>query len=374
MTVKSSEKKKQPLVLIAEDIPKNMEIVCNILRKEGYRLAMAGNGRQALEMVPNVQPDLILLDIMMPELNGFDVCKQLKENPETKDIPIIFLTAKAESEDIVKGLQIGAVDYVTKPFRGTELVSRVKTHLELKFSRQQLKELNTTKDKFFSIVAHDLKDPLNYLLLSSGLLHQQYDTLDEDKRKDYIHRFYNNVNLLQELLNNLLVWARSQTGSLKVEPQTIDIHNLAEECVALLNENARKKEIALSNRIPPNTFGFADKNMILTVLRNLISNSLKFTHQGGEVTLSVSSNPDSPKLAITVTDNGVGMSPEELAQLFRIDIKRSTKGTNKERGTGLGLLLCKEFIEKNNGSIEIASESGSGSRFTFTLPKPPRYT
>jgi len=187
-----TEQRKRPLVLVVEDIPKNMEVVCNILRKEGYRLAMAGNGLQGLEMVPNVKPDLILLDIMMPEMDGFEVCKRLKENPETKDIPIIFLTAIVETVDIVKGFEMGAVDYVTKPFKGAELTSRVRTHLELKFARESLQELNATKDKFFSIIAHDLKDPLSYLLLSADMLYNQYEEMAEEKRKDYIRRFYNN--------------------------------------------------------------------------------------------------------------------------------------------------------------------------------------
>ncbi|MCP5054983.1 MAG: response regulator, partial [bacterium] len=243
------ERQKKPLILIVEDIPRNMEIVCNILRKEGYRLAMAGNGRQAVDMVPIVRPDLILLDIMMPEMNGFEVCEHLKKNPVTKEIPIIFLTAKVDIVDVVKGFELGAVDYIIKPFKSAELLSRVSTHLELKFSREQLKQLNATKDKFFSIMAHDLKDPLQFLLLSADSLYNNYDSFDEAKRKDYIRRFHNNSRQISELLENLLQWSRSQQGLIRVKPEKLNIAALVDESFRLLNENAVKKDITLTSLV-----------------------------------------------------------------------------------------------------------------------------
>jgi two-component system sensor histidine kinase/response regulator len=368
MNYKRREKQKRPLILIAEDIPKNLEVVCNILRKEGYRLAMAGNGRQALEMVPGVQPDLILLDIMMPEMDGFEVCEHLKKDPQTKDIPVIFLTAKTDTADIVKGFELGAVDYVTKPFNGTELASRVRTHLELKFSREALQKLNTTKDKFFSIIAHDLKDPLQILLLASDSLHTRYDSMDETKRKDYIQRFYNNSQQILSLLENLLEWARSQSGNIEIKPERIDIKELTAKSIDLLKGNARKKNITLSLQVKPGIFAFADKNMVRTIIQNLVSNGLKFTRPGGQVSIDASVPARGDRVDITVTDNGVGISAEDMAGLFRIDMKKSTPGTDREKGTGLGLILCKEFVEKNNGSIEVSSEPGKGSCFKITLP------
>jgi signal transduction histidine kinase len=351
------DREKKPLILVAEDIPKNMEVVCNILRREEYRLAMAGNGRQALEMIPNVQPDLILMDIMMPEMDGFEVCEHLKKDPETKDIPVIFLTAKAEMADIIKGFDIGAVDYVTKPFRAAELLSRVKTHLELKFSREALKELNATKDKFFSIIAHDLRNPLQSLLLSAELMYKNYEIFDEAKRKNYIHGFYTNSRQISALLENLLAWSRSQRGRLDIKPEKIDIAALAAESTNLLKANAQKKEIVLSSQIEPGTFAFADKNMIRTVMR-----------PGGGINVNASTLTGSNRVVITVSDSGVGMSAEKISRVFRIDAQTTTIGTTREKGTGLGLILCKEFIEKNNGSINVSSEPGKGSCFTIILP------
>jgi signal transduction histidine kinase len=332
---------------------------------------MASNGRQALQMVSNVKPDLILLDIMMPEMDGFEACLHFKKDPKTKDIPIIFLTAKTDTNEIVKGFKQGAVDYITKPFRGAELLARVKTHLELKFSREALKELNATKDKFFSIIAHDLKDPLQFLLLSADLLYNQYDLFNETKRKDYIHRFHNSSQQLSALLENLLVWARLQSGSIETKPGKIDIGALVTESIDLLKGNAQKKDIALSSQIGPGIAAFADKNMIRTVLRNLISNAVKFTPPGGTVKVTASTSPKGDWLEISVSDTGVGINRQDITGLFRIDVKKSTRGTDNEKGTGLGLILCKEFVEKNNGSIKVTSTPGKGSCFTFTLPRPP---
>jgi two-component system, sensor histidine kinase and response regulator len=369
MDIDKPDKKKQPLILIAEDIPRNMEIVCNILKKSGYRFAMAGNGKQAVEMAPLVNPDLILMDVMMPEMNGFEACEILKKDPILKEIPIIFLTAKADTMDIVKGFEIGAVDYVTKPFKGTELLSRVRTHLELKLSREELKELNATKDKFFSIIAHDLKDPLQYLLLAADTLVNDYDSFDEIKRKDYIRRFHNNSQQLSSLLENLLTWSRSQRGLMKRKPEKLDIAALVAESMRLLSENAEKKEIHLSSQVEHGTSAFADKNMIRTIFRNLISNAVKFSHPSSEVIVSASPAMPLEPVKITVTDHGIGIDEENLDGLFRLDMKKSTMGTAKEKGTGLGLILCKEFIEKNKGTITVTSQLGKGSAFTFTLPE-----
>ncbi|MCP5049686.1 MAG: HAMP domain-containing histidine kinase, partial [bacterium] len=238
-----------------------------------------------------------------------------------------------------------------------------------KFSREQLKQLNATKDKFFSIMAHDLKDPLQFLLLSADSLYNNYDSFDENKRKDYIRRFYNNSQQISELLENLLQWSRSQQGLITVKPEKLNIAALVEECFRLLHENAAKKDISLTSRVDAGIFANADKNMIRTVLRNLVSNGIKFTHTGGEVVAEASVPEQGNRVEVTVTDDGVGMTQEDINGLFRIEVKRTTRGTAKEAGTGLGLILCKEFIEENNGSISVASEPDKGSGFTFTLPQ-----
>jgi two-component system sensor histidine kinase/response regulator len=368
---KNTAENPKPLIFIVDDVPGNLQVLIHILKQEEYRIAAAGNGHQALDMIPAARPDLVLLDVMMPGMDGYEVCRQLKTNPAAADIPIIFLTAKAETEDIVKGFETGAVDYVTKPFNPAELLARVKTHLELKFSREKLTDLIAARDKFFSIIAHDLRNPVQNLILSSDLLRNSYDSFDEAERMDYIQGINNSANHISSLLETLLDWSRVQSGTMELYREKIDIASLAADNINLLKENAVKKNINVSSQIPANTFAFADKNMIGTVIRNLVSNAVKFTNPGGEVKITAIPASTGNFIEITVSDNGIGIKEVDIAGLFRIDVHTKTRGTANEKGTGLGLLLCKEFIEKNKGSIKVVSTPGKGSDFTFTLPVDP---
>jgi len=365
------EKRPKPLIFIAEDEPTNLQVLYNILKKGNYRMAAAGNGKQALSMIPEACPDLILLDVMMPGMDGFEVCEQLKKIPGTKDIPVIFLTARVETTDVLKGFRLGAVDYVTKPFKGAELLSRIKTHVELKFARERLKELNATKDKLFSIIAHDLRNPLQVLLFSAELLCKHFDNFDGDKKKEFINKIYVGTNQISELLENLLEWSKSQRGVIESKFEKTDIGILAKENIDLFKENAEKKNILLRSDIGAGVYAFADRNMIRIVLRNLVSNAIKFTKAGGMVTIHASVN--SGVAHISVSDTGIGIDEDDIPHLFRIDKQKTTLGTAKEQGSGLGLILCKEFVEKNNGTIRVTSTSGEGSCFTFSLPAKPIY-
>ncbi|MCP4345005.1 MAG: hybrid sensor histidine kinase/response regulator [Desulfobacterales bacterium] len=354
-------------VLIVDDVPKNIQVAANILQEQGYQMAFAQNGKTALSLVQSNKFDLILLDIMMPGMDGFEVCEQLKKDPATSNIPIIFLTAKTDTESIVKGFESGAMDYVTKPFNGSELLLRVKTHLELNHTKEKLREANATKDKFFSIIAHDLKNPFNAVLGLANLLTDQYDAFDERKKKVIIQDICQSSEQGYKLLENLLDWSRMQTGKVEWNPDKIDLYTYAFENTAFLKSNADSKKISLVSNIDRGAMVYADPNMTTMIIRNLVSNAIKFTKEGGEVTISSKNNGDHEE--VTVSDNGVGIKDENKEKLFRIDVHHSTLGTSKEVGTGLGLILCKEFAEKNGGEIWVESEFGKGSNFRFTLPK-----
>lgn len=370
-------------VLIVDDIPENLQILSNILFEKGIEISFATNGKQALETVEYNPPDLILLDISMPEMDGYEVCEQLKKNPDTKEIPVIFLTARTQTDDIIKGFNIGAVDYVTKPFNASELVSRVFTHLDLKRSKDiianqnaELKELNATKDKFFSIVAHDLKNPFNTLIGFSELLKSHYQKMDTEKVKRFHNLIYKASKHGYTLLENLLQWARSQTGRLKWEPGFFGLKTVAESTIDLLSSNAQNKEVKLTSHIDQKYNVFGDQNMITTIIRNLVSNAVKFTNRGGTVSLIAEdynpygqeNKPDIPYVKITVSDTGIGIPESDINKLFRIDVHHSTQGTEDEQGTGLGLILCKEFVEKHKGKIWVTSKPNEGTDIMFTLP------
>ncbi len=359
-------------ILIVDDTAKNIQVVANILNEQGYQMAFARNGKAALANVKTAKFDLILLDIMMPEMDGYETCQHLKNDPETKDIPVIFLTAKTDTESIIKAFEIGGVDYVTKPFNSAELLARVRTHLslkraseELKQSEHQLKDLNATKDKFFSIIAHDLKNPFSVLIGFSDILIDSEGLPDEEK--EMVRDMNTASKHAYDLLQNLLKWSRSQVGHLQCQPEMIDIYHIVKNSMVLLGNNAKDKQIQLLSQIEENTLAYADMEMITTVIRNLINNAIKYTPEGGTITASAADKDG--VWEISISDTGVGISPQDVQKLFRIDVKHSTPGTAAEQGTGLGLNLCKEFVEKNSGIIQVESEEGKGSRFYFTVPK-----
>lgn len=238
---------------------------------------------------------------------------------------------------------------------------------ELKSTNQQLAELNATKDKFFSIISHDLRSPFNAILGFSDILMQEHRNVDDDEREELINYVNKSAESAFKLLENLLTWAQSQSGNIDYLPEIFDIGNLTAEAIENLQGQADEKEIAIINEISDYSEIFADKNMISMVLRNLISNALKFTHNGGKVT--VNAEIQGREMLVAVSDTGVGIPPEQLPKLFKIKENVSTVGTNDERGTGLGLLLCKEFIEQHGGRIWAESEVGEGTTFFFSIPK-----
>jgi signal transduction histidine kinase len=368
-------------ILIIDDVPENIQVVSSILYQKGVNIAIAQSGGEALKIISRKSPDLILLDIIMPEMDGFAVCEHLQHDPATKEIPIIFLTAKNQPDDIVKGFNLGAVDYVTKPFNPAELLSRVFTHLELKKSRDlisaqnqqlaernlKLQELNATKDKFFSIIAHDLKNPFSTLITLSSLLKDELRKYTLDEIEKFTRLIYDASERSYNLLENLLAWSRSQTGNIPFHPEKFSLKKIVGDTVKMLGSSAKNKHINLYSEISEDIVAFADVKMIATTIRNLLSNAIKFTEDGGEVKITAKDMEE--WVEITVSDTGVGIKEEDLKKLFRIDVHHSTSGTAQEKGTGLGLILCKEFVEKHGGKIGVESEVGKGSHFTFMLPK-----
>ncbi|UCH93573.1 MAG: HAMP domain-containing histidine kinase, partial [Candidatus Aminicenantes bacterium] len=236
-----------------------------------------------------------------------------------------------------------------------------------KASERKLKKMNAAKDKLFAIIAHDLGSPLNSLLLSSRHLANHYPSLDEQDRSEFIHNIYRQTRDMADLLENLLQWAMVQIGKIGKNPETVDMHFLTAETLEQIKYPAQKKKIRLSVHIMESTLAWADKHMMKAVMRNLLSNAIKYSHPGGEI--KVTSKDAGNQVEITVSDNGVGMDKEKIERLFKEEVHESTRGTCNEKGTGLGLVLCKEFVEKNGGEIRVQSQPDHGSHFRFTLPK-----
>lgn len=239
-------------------------------------------------------------------------------------------------------------------------------NIQIETQKEELEQLNASKNKFFSIIAHDLKNPLHTVLGYSFLLHHEYDRFGDNERKRYAKDIYNSTNNIFRLLQNLLDWSRAQTGRLKYEPIIFEFSGLLDKICGLMKHAADEKNIVIVNHVPGNVHVHAMPMMIETVIRNLITNAIKFTPEGG--TIEIRHRYYERVVSISVSDTGIGMNESELEQLFAIDSKIRKKGTKNEDGSGLGLILCKEFIELNKGKIWAESEQGKGSLFSFTVP------
>jgi len=240
---------------------------------------------------------------------------------------------------------------------------------EKKLMQDELKDLYATREKFISIISHDLKSPFNGILGFADILQQDYNDLRDDERKKYIGYIRDSATMAFKLLENLLDWSRIQTGRIQFTPEQLSLSRLVLENFLLLRPVADKKKIHLYSEIPTDAIAYADRNAVLTILRNLLNNAIKFTSPGGKIV--VTSRIISTDTEVIVSDSGVGITKENLSKLFKLGENFKTEGTEKEKGTGLGLLLCKEFVEKNGGTIRAESEPGKGSRFIFSLPLHP---
>ncbi len=572
-------------ILIVDDNLASLDFLTVVLTGHGYQVRVASSGQAALEALRETLPDIVLLDLMMPKMDGYEVCQQLKAHESTRDIPVLFISAQDETMDKVKAFEVGGVDYITKPFGVQEVLARVRTHLvlrdmqkrlqeqniqlkqeiterkqtevslqhrnrelsllnqvgqmfgssleleqvlatilgeiqslldvfsislwlivpendelvcmqakgpgsddvtnwrlplgqgitgqvaqhgesrlvidtwadeqhfravdkqsgvairsmlsiplrakgtviavlnlvdtrighftqndlillepiataaaiaienaqlyttaqqeiserkraeaallsahnELKEKNVQLQELNASKDKFFSIISHDLRSPFNTLLGFAQLLTENVERYNKDQIKSYVDKLYTSAERLYALLENLLTWSRLQRGVMEYEPEDINILEIAEDNIGLFLSKADQKQIGLTSSISQEILTYADYNMVNTVVRNLISNALKFTKAGDTVDISV--REYSAHIEVAVSDSGIGISQEDRHKLFRIDVQHSNVGTAGEAGTGLGLVLCQELVERNSGRIWVESEVGKGATFRFTLPR-----
>lgn len=370
-------------VLLVDDKPENLDVLITYLAEFGFTILVAQEGEEAIELAQRYRPDIILLDVMMPGIDGFEVCQRLKAFENLTDIPVIFMTALSDTVDKLKGFKAGGVDYITKPLQHEEVMARVKTHLTIRMLQQQLQnknvqleraneqlqELIASKDKFFSIISHDLRNLFQGVLWSIELIMMNIDTYDKEEIKKWVLTLQSSSEKLYSLVENLLLWSRIQKSKMDYNPRYIDFRDIVEQNLLLFMKNAEKKNIQLISSIKEPVFIYVDNNIINVVIRNFISNALKFTEEGGSVVISAQQNKK--YVTVSIKDTGIGISKENLSKLFRIDVTLKAIGTAGEQGTGLGLILCKELIEKSGGSILVESELGKGTTFTFTLPRTP---
>jgi two-component system sensor histidine kinase/response regulator len=360
-------------VLIVDDIPKNLQLLGKTLRDEGYKIVAVSKSEQVLESTKKYMPDLILLDVMMPVKTGFEVCEELKATKELEHIPVIFLTAKVEQDSIIKGLELGGADYITKPFNTSELIARVCTHVSLKKSKdllakknEELEQLSIMKDKIYSVIGHDLRGPIHGI---KGVCELLIDNVEEDfemdMHKTFLSLIQNSSNNIWNLLTDLLSWARLQNNELKMDSTPFSPLSAVNKGIEVLSHTATKKKIDIKINCEEDFEFTGDKLYVSTIVRNFASNAIKFSEENSSVIVDLNNENG---LRVSVTDFGAGMSKETVDKLFKF--KRHPKDNSEMNlhGAGFGLLLCNDLAKMHGGSIEVKSVLGEGSTFTLYLP------
>lgn len=360
-------------ILIVDDVVSNVLLLKILLTNEKFQICTASNGRECIEKTKSEHPDLILLDVMMPDINGFDTAVILKNDPETANVPIIFLTALNTPSDLVQGFKVGASDFLTKPFNKEELIVRVMQQISLVAARRIIMEQNeelrhtiSNRDKMYSVIAHDLRSPMASIRMVLNLFvstvspemigQELYDLIDKANRES---------EETHSLLDNLLKWTKSQTGRLNVVYQDFEINDVVLGVVDIFVIIAETKHIRLNcNLGTENLKVHADTDMLNTVIRNFLSNAIKFSNENSTIDITVARSGDFAR--ISVRDHGVGISEDRIASLFSSG--KTTYGTKNEEGSGLGLQLCKDFAVKNGGDVEVESVHGEGSTFSVLVP------
>ena len=357
------QKNNQPEILLVEDTPEHIEAVVAVLHENNFRIRIAKKWSTALELLSKHQPDLILLDIYMPEMDGFELCKTIKSNRAFSSIPIIFLTASNDEESIRKGFELGAQDYVVKPFNTSELLARVKTHIKLKQQTESLKEANRELDSFCYTISHDLKAPLLSInKLIEYLIADYRDKLDSEGQEL--------VNILQEksveviaIIDHLLEFSKMcempmQNEVIQLEHLFLDVYN---ELIHLHGQ----RQVKLNLKPLPNVNG--DPVMMKMLVSNMLSNALKYTLNRELAIIEVSFSESEKEYIFAVKDNGVGFDMRYSARLFGVFQRLHSQ--NEFEGSGVGLAICQKILKRHNGHAWMIGEVDKGATFYFSFPK-----
>lgn len=364
-------------ILVVDDTQANLDVLCELLEDEGYTISVAPNGEVALKIVERMRPDLILLDVMMPGINGFEVCRRLKQDEATQDIPVIFITAEYQMDKLVAGFEVGGVDYIAKPFQNEEVLVRVATHLkidrltrelaqkndDLNLANAQIQEVTERKSRFLSSMAHELRTPLTAIMgYVSNLLDGIGGELGE-KQRHTLERVGENSDHLLNVINDLLDLSKIEAGRMDVNPEMFRVKDLIETCCAEMAPLV-KPTVKLNHVVDDFDDVDTDRTRVRQILINLLSNAVKFTKCG---TINVRAVKDGEVLILSVLDTGVGIPSDALENIF--EEFQQVKGSDPEhKGTGLGLPITKGFAECLGGSICVESEVGKGSTFTVCVP------
>lgn len=367
-------------ILVVDDIAPNIRLVAGLLGPEGYEISFANSGKKALEQVLDNDNDfdLILLDIMMPDMDGIAVCKAIKEHPDKRDIPIIFLTGKTDEVSIMTAFETGGVDYLQKPVNPVELIARVKTHLELKKARdmisqtnRELKEALELKNQFLGLAAHDLRNPLSAVQGYLRLLEMDAETSLSTEATQFMGSIQNMTQNMLEMINTFLEKAALELGQVELQFQSIDLIAALQPVFQLYREQAQHKKQRFQLHLSaPELWLEADPYRLNQILDNLLSNAVKYTPSEGQIDVFFKTVGE--QLEIRVQDSGPGFLDADKPRLFGYFQRLSAQPTGQESSNGVGLALTKQMVELHQGQIQVESSLGQGATFIVTLPLHPQ--
>lgn len=355
-------------ILVVDDQPGNIQVAGAVLGKLGYEVVLASDGLTALKRMELRVPDLILLDVIMPGMDGLEVCRRIRENAAWNNIPIIFLSAADDKDVIVRALEAGGVDYVTKPFNHAEMVSRVRTQIALKVARDQLKQLAEDKDELLGILTHDLKSHLGGMQMSAQILSDRTASLGDPKLTQLCNNISQTGAQLLAFVKEFLANAAAEYD-LTLRPEAVNLSDAVSHAVLEYQEAARRKELSLRTSLSDqDTVVCADCSALRQILDNLLSNAVKFSPPHQEISVTVRPAADFAELIIQ--DQGPGFTPEDKARMFRRYVRLSARPTGGEPSTGLGLSIVKKLVQGMQGELFCESTPGHGAAFTVRLPRP----
>lgn len=356
-------------ILVVDDQPANLQLLGSMLSSQGYDILPASDGPTALKRLTARPPDLILLDVLMPGMDGVEVCRRIRTNPACSDVPVIFLSAADDKELIVRALQTGGMDYVTKPFNHAELLSRVRTQLDLKATRDRLQRLAEDKDELLGILAHDLKNHLGGVQMSAALLRDRIARHSDGQSAQLSDNIWHSTSRLLAFVKEFLANSAADHGVV-LHPEPLPLGDAVARTVHDYREAARRKNLEIRLDLPDEpACVLADRHGLSQVLDNLLSNAVKFSPPDKSVHVAVRAHPDGAEC--TIRDQGPGFNAEDQARMFRRYGRLSARPTAGEPSAGLGLSIVQKLMQAMHGKLTFESLAGQGTSFTARFPCPP---
>ncbi len=356
-------------IMIVDDDPIVVKTLERLLFKQNYLFFSVQSGEEALKAITEIEPDMVLLDVLMQGISGLEVCTRFKQMGITEKIPVMFLTANNQSEEIIKGFQCGAVDYIIKPFNTEELLARVQTHLELKTARENLKQMNLIKTRFYSIITHDIKDALTGVKGVAEFLDQELTqkNINTDEIKKLSNLLLSDSSNLFHFVKSLIKWDQVERDTRPVKAEQLVLKEMIEQVIEKFEKQISEKQLRININLTSTLILNSDNKFAEAIISEVLQNAIKYSNAGGEIQIIAEKNNN--ELTVEITDQGVGIDKDVLENIFRLDTPHpKTIGTFNEKGTGLGLIICLAMAKKIKGGIHIESSRHHGAKVIITLP------